>query len=92
MSTSFGSGHIRQGLPGFDLFLTIGGDSVKGTFNGLLAIVSAVIAGICYALFYRGNQSLYLILAIVFAILFVVFGGLFLSGRVNKTEDIHITE
>jgi len=29
------------------------------------------------------------ILAIVGA---VVFGGLFLSGRVNKKEDIHITE
>jgi hypothetical protein len=30
--------------------------------------------------------------AIVFAVLMVVFGGMFLSGRVNKTDDIHITE
>jgi hypothetical protein len=30
--------------------------------------------------------------AVVFAILMVVFGVMFLSGRVNKTEDIHITE
>lgn len=69
-----------------------GGDLVSGTLNGLLAIVSAVIAGVCYYLFYRGNQNLYLILAIIFAVLFVFFGGMFLSGRVNKTEDIHITE
>ena len=65
---------------------------MSGALNGLLAIVSAVIAGVCYVLFYRGSQNLFLILAIIFAVLFVVFGGMFLSGRVNKSEDIHITE
>ena len=29
---------------------------------------------------------------ILFLIVTLVFGGLFLSGRVNKGEDIHITE
>ena len=29
---------------------------------------------------------------IVFGILTIVFGGLFLSGRVNKSDEIHITE
>ena len=73
-------------------FLTIGGDSVKGMLNGLLAVVSLAIALVCFFV-YRGNaNSLYIILTIIFAILFVVFGGMFLSGRVNKTEDIHITE
>jgi hypothetical protein len=33
-----------------------------------------------------------MIAAVVFAILMVVFGVMFLSGRVNNTEDIHITE
>ena len=65
---------------------------MKGMLNGLLAIVSVAIAAICFFV-YRGNaQGLYIILAIIFAVLFVVFGGMFLSGRVNKTEDIHITE
>jgi hydrogenase-4 membrane subunit HyfE len=60
--------------------------------NGLLAIVSLAIAAICFY-FYRQNAStLLIVLTIVFAILMVVFGGMFLSGRVNKSEDIHITE
>jgi hypothetical protein len=29
---------------------------------------------------------------IAFAVLTFVFGVMFLSGRVNKAEDIHITE
>jgi ABC-type polysaccharide/polyol phosphate export permease len=67
---------------------------VKGTLSGLLALVSLLIAGVCYWLYTRSNppQTIYIILAIIFAILLVVFGGMFLSGRVNKTEDIHITE
>lgn len=32
------------------------------------------------------------IIAIVFAVLALVCGALFLSGRVNKQEEIHITE
>jgi len=65
---------------------------VKGMLNGLLAVVSLAIALVCFFV-YRGNaNTLYIILAIVFGLLFVVLGGMFLSGRVNKTEDIHITE
>ena len=65
---------------------------MKGMLNGLLAVVSLAIALVCFFV-YRGNaNSLYIIIAIVFAVLFVVFGGMFLSGRVNKTEEIHITE
>ena len=30
--------------------------------------------------------------AIAFTLLALIMGALFLSGRVNKTEDIHITE
>ena len=32
------------------------------------------------------------IVAVIFALLAIIFGGLFLSGRINKTDDIHITE
>ena len=60
--------------------------------NGLLAVASLALAVVFYVV-YRGNaNNLYIILTIVFAILFIVFGGMFLSGRVNKTEEIHITE
>ncbi len=65
---------------------------MKGSINGLLAVVSLVIAGISFY-FYRANANFALIiLTIVFVVAAVAFGGLFLSGRVNKTEDIHITE
>lgn len=65
---------------------------MKGMLNGLLAVASLALAVVFYVV-YRGNaNNLYIILTIVFAILFIVFGGMFLSGRVNKTEEIHITE
>lgn len=35
---------------------------------------------------------MFMIGGIVLAVLMVVFGVMFMSGRVNKTEDIHITE
>jgi uncharacterized membrane protein len=67
---------------------------VKGTLSGLLALVSILLAAVCYWLYARSNppQTIYIIGVIVFAVLLVIFGGMFLSGRVNKTEDIHITE
>ena len=61
--------------------------------NGLLALVSLLLtAGSFY--FYRnsGGNSMYFVAVIVFLILTLVFGGLFLSGKMNKTEEIHITE
>ncbi len=62
--------------------------------NGLIAVVSLLAAIFC---FYRLQSqqdagTMYLVGGVVFAILTVVFGGMFLSGRVNKSEDIHITE
>ena len=39
----------------------------------------------------EGN-TLWLLLMILFGVGLLVFGGMFLSGRVNKTEEIHITE
>lgn len=67
---------------------------MSGMLNGLLAVVSLVITAVCFFEYTRSNppQTIYIILAIIFLILMVVFGGMFLSGRVNKSEDIHITE
>lgn len=58
----------------------------------LLALVSAIIAGSSFYYFQRYENMLSLILAVVFVILTVIFGIIFMSSRVNKTEDIHITE
>ena len=67
---------------------------VKGSLNALLALVAAVIGA--FSLYYyieRSNdQKLYLVLGIVFILAAIALGGLFLSGRVNREEDIHITE
>jgi hypothetical protein len=61
--------------------------------NGLLAVVSAILAAGSFFYYTRSNDNkLFLVLAIVFALAMIVLGGLFLSGRVNKNEDIHITE
>jgi sugar phosphate permease len=61
--------------------------------NGLLAVVSLVLTALSFWM-YRGSadNKLWLALMILFLIGTLVFGGLFLSGRVNKGEDIHITE
>ena len=59
----------------------------------LLALVSAVITGGSVYWYISNNENtLYIIIAIISAILTIVFGSLFLSARINKTEDIHITE
>jgi hypothetical protein len=39
-----------------------------------------------------GGNVVFLILFVILILATVAFGGMFLSGRVNKTEDIHITE
>lgn len=59
----------------------------------LLALVSAIIAAFSFYTYTNSNDNkLYIVAAIVFALLTIILGGLFLSGRVNKAEDIHITE
>ena len=67
---------------------------MKGMLSGLLSLISLIIAGLLFYMFQStpGANSMYMIGGIVFAILMVIFGVMFLSGRVNKTEDIHITE
>ncbi len=67
---------------------------MTGTINGLLALVSLAITAGSFYMYTRTTppNNLYLVLTIIFALLMIVFGGMFLSGRVNKTEDIHITE
>lgn len=61
--------------------------------HAALALVSLLLtAGSFYMYRSSNGQTMYLVATIVFLVLTLVFGALFLSGRVNKTEDIHITE
>ncbi len=66
---------------------------MKDMLYAVLALVTALIAAF---FFYRytasSENTINIVIAIICVILTIVFGGLFLSGRVNKTEDIHITE
>jgi hypothetical protein len=67
-----------------------------GKYNmlfGLLTVVCAVIAGyLFWSVRGPSDSTLPIILGGVFVLLTIIFGGLFLSKRVNKTEEIHITE
>lgn len=58
------------------------------------ALISLIVAVFCFYWMQTHTESnpLLLVAGIVFGILTIVFGGLFLSGRVNKSDEIHITE
>lgn len=59
---------------------------------GLLAFVSLLLLVGCLYLYISSANTLALVGGIIFLIATVGLGGVFLSGRVNKKEDIHITE
>ena len=59
---------------------------------GLLAFVSLLVTIFSIYSYINSNSTLALIGAIVFLIATVGLGGVFLSGRVNQKEDIHITD
>ena len=67
---------------------------MKDMLFAVLALVSVIVAGYFLYSFQTSanasSSSLYI--GVIFAILAVVFGGLFMFGRVNRHEDIHITE
>jgi hypothetical protein len=67
---------------------------VKGPFSGILAVISLAVAIFCFYKFQTtpGANSMYIVGGIIFALVMVAFGVMFLSGRVNRSDDIHITE
>jgi hypothetical protein len=66
---------------------------VKDMLYALVALVFLAVAFLSWWMYTASaDNKFYLAGIVVFALLFIVFGGLFLSGRVNKNEDIHITE
>ncbi|NNE66260.1 MAG: hypothetical protein HKN33_06810 [Pyrinomonadaceae bacterium] len=61
---------------------------------GLLALVCAAIAAyLFYSIRGQADTSIVtLVLGGLFVLLTIVFGVMFMTKRVNKTEDIHVTE
>jgi heme A synthase len=61
--------------------------------NGLLGVVSLVLTALSFWMYRKSpDNTLWLVGVVVFLIATLAFGGMFLSSRVNKGEDIHITE
>ena len=60
--------------------------------NGLLAVVSLALTVVSFLMYRSSASTLWLVGVIVFLVATLAFGGMFLSSRVNKGEDIHITE
>ena len=60
--------------------------------NGLLAVVSLALTVVSFLMYRSNANTLWLVGAVVFLIATLAFGAIFLSSRVNKGEDIHITE
>lgn len=66
---------------------------VKGSINGLIAVVALVLTAGSFYMYVKSPQNtMFLIGVILFLIVMLIFGGMFLSGRVNKNDDIHITD
>ncbi len=65
---------------------------MKDLLFAVLALVSAVVAGYFLYSFQKYDNSTSLVIGIIMAFLAIVFGGLFMFGKVNQHDDIHITE
>ena len=65
---------------------------VKDMLYAIIALVTAVGAVFSWMRYTSSANMLFLVLFIVLVLVTIVCGALFLSGRVNKNEDIHITE
>ncbi len=70
---------------------------MKDMLYAVLALVFVIGAGIFFYLYVNqadaeSASTVPFIGAIACTLATLIFGALFLSGRVNKTEEIHITE
>lgn len=66
---------------------------MKDMLFAILALVSAIAAAFSFYTYTNSNDNkTFLVVFVICVLATIVLGGLFLSGRVNKKEDIHITE
>ena len=65
---------------------------MRDTLYALLGLIAAALAAYFFYSFQKNDSSNSLIIGIVFTLVAVVFGGLFMFGKVNRHDEIHITE
>lgn len=67
---------------------------MKDMLYALLALLAAALAAYFLYSFQhdRAGNSNSLIIGIICAVVAIIFGGLFMFGRVNRHDEIHITE
>lgn len=65
---------------------------MRDMLYAFLGLIAAAAAAYFFYSFQKYDDSNNLIIGIIFALVAVVFGGLFMFGKVNQHEDIHITE
>ncbi|MEQ1604024.1 MAG: hypothetical protein ABL999_04075 [Pyrinomonadaceae bacterium] len=66
---------------------------MKDMLFAVLALVAAVAAAFSFYKYTSSDDNkVFLVIALVCALATVGLGGFFLSGRIGKKEDIHITE
>ncbi len=56
------------------------------------ALISAVVAVVSFVYFQRSAEHVYLFVAVAFTVVAIATGGMFFSSKINKKEDIHITD
>jgi Co/Zn/Cd efflux system component len=65
---------------------------VKDLLFAVLALISAVIAVVTFLNYQKSANTTMFVIAIICILATLGFGAMFLAGRVNKQDDIHITE
>ena len=65
---------------------------MKDMLFAVIALVTAVGAVLSWLKYTSSANMLFLVVFAVCVIATIALGAMFLSGRVNKNEDIHITE
>ncbi len=65
---------------------------MNSMLTGGLSLLSGIATIISFWQFQSKGQTYWIVLGLVFLVVTIVFGAMFLTGKVNKTEDIHITE
>lgn len=65
---------------------------MRNMLFALLGLASAAAAAYFLYKFQHYEDQTSMIIGIVLAVVAIVFGGLFMFGRVNDHEEIHVTE
>lgn len=65
---------------------------MKDMLFAVLALVTAIIAIVSFLSYQRSANTLMFVVSVICILATLGFGAMFLSGRVNKQDDIHITE